>query len=103
MHYSEDHKAKTHQRIIEKTALHFHHDDVDATNLQPLMKTLNLTHGNFYAHFKSKNDLVETTLHHAVQKLPTTTTLIKHNTAHHTPHHLLRQHVTMGFRFNKKK
>lgn len=69
MRYSDDHKAKTHQRIIEEAALRFRRDGVGATGLQPLMKALGLTHGGFYAHFKSKDELVETALQHAVQAL----------------------------------
>src|SRR5690606_9604003 len=69
MRYSEDHKARTHQRIIEEAALRFRRDGVGATGLQPLMKALGLTHGGFYAHFKSKDELVETALQHAVQEL----------------------------------
>ena len=69
MRYSEDHKAKTHQRIIDEAARLFRRDGVGATGLQPLMKTLGLTHGGFYAHFKSKDELVETALRHAAQQL----------------------------------
>lgn len=69
MRYSEDHKAKTHQRIIEEAARLFRRDGVGATGLQPLMKTLGLTHGGFYAHFKSKDELVETALRHSVDTL----------------------------------
>lgn len=69
MRYSEDHKAKTHQRIIEEAALRFRRDGVGATGLQPLMKALGLTHGGFYAHFKSKDELVETALRHAAEEL----------------------------------
>lgn len=69
MRYSEDHKAKTHQRIIEEAALRFRRDGVLATGLQPLMKALGLTHGGFYAHFKSKDDLVEQALQHSAGQL----------------------------------
>lgn len=62
MRYSEDHKAQTHQRIIDEASLRFRRDGVGATGLQPLMKALGLTHGGFYAHFKSKGELVETAL-----------------------------------------
>lgn len=77
MRYSEDHKARTHQRIIEEAALRFRRDGVGATGLQPLMKALGLTHGGFYAHFKSKDDLVETALQHAVQELASSTEALK--------------------------
>jgi TetR/AcrR family transcriptional regulator, transcriptional repressor for nem operon len=69
MRYSEEHKAQTHQRIIEEAARLFRRDGVSATGLQPLMKTLGLTHGGFYAHFKSKDELVETALRHSAEKL----------------------------------
>jgi TetR/AcrR family transcriptional regulator, transcriptional repressor for nem operon len=69
MRYSEDHKAQTHQRIIEEAAHLFRRDGVGATGLQPLMKSLGLTHGGFYAHFKSKDELVEKALHHSVEQM----------------------------------
>lgn len=69
MRYSEDHKAHTHQRIIDEASERFRRDGVGATGLQPLMKALDLTHGGFYAHFKSKDDLVEQALSAAVAKL----------------------------------
>ncbi|MET1080168.1 MAG: TetR/AcrR family transcriptional regulator [Pseudomonas sp.] len=68
MRYSEDHKAQTHQRILEEAARLFRRDGVAATGLQPLMKALGLTHGGFYAHFKSKDDLVEQALGQAIRQ-----------------------------------
>ena len=65
MRYSQDHKAQTHQRIIKEASGLFRRDGIGATGLQPLMKSLGLTHGGFYAHFSSKNDLVEKALQHA--------------------------------------
>jgi AcrR family transcriptional regulator len=69
MRYSQDHKAQTHQRIIKEASARFRRDGIDATGLQPLMKALNLTHGGFYAHFKSKSELVETALQAAAADL----------------------------------
>jgi AcrR family transcriptional regulator len=77
MRYSEDHKAQTHQRIIDEAARLFRRDGVGATGLQPLMKTLGLTHGGFYAHFKSKDQLVETALRQAAQELDQVTAEIQ--------------------------
>lgn len=62
MRYAEDHKAQTHQRILAEAAARFRRDGIGATGLQPLMNALGLTHGGFYAHFKSKDDLVEKAL-----------------------------------------
>jgi len=69
MRYSEDHKAQTHKRIVEEASERFRRDGVGATGLQPLMKALGLTHGGFYAHFKSKDDLVAQALRAAADKL----------------------------------
>jgi len=69
MRYSEDHKAQTHQRIIDEASARFRRDGIGATGLQPLMKALGLTHGGFYAHFKSKDDLVEQSLRKAADDL----------------------------------
>ncbi|WP_110946722.1 TetR/AcrR family transcriptional regulator [Pseudomonas bohemica] len=69
MRYAEDHKAQTHQRILHEAAARFRRDGIGATGLQPLMKALGLTHGGFYAHFKSKDDLVEKALRCAVDQL----------------------------------
>lgn len=69
MRYPDDHKAKTHQRIVDEAAMRFRRDGVLATGLQPLMKALGLTHGGFYAHFKSKEDLVDQALRHSADQL----------------------------------
>lgn len=62
MRYAHDHKAQTHERILHEASARFRRDGIGATGLQPLMKALGLTHGGFYAHFKSKGDLVEQAL-----------------------------------------
>ena len=62
MRYSQDHKAQTHQRIIKEASARFRRDGIAGTGLQPLMKALGLTHGGFYSHFKSKDELVEKAL-----------------------------------------
>lgn len=71
MRYSQDHKAQTHQRIIQEASERFRRDGIDATGLQPLMKALGLTHGGFYSHFKSKDELVEKALQAAATQLDT--------------------------------
>lgn len=69
MRYSADHKAQTFDRIVKEAAARFRKDGIGATGLQPLMKALGLTHGGFYAHFKSKDDLVETALRSASEEM----------------------------------
>ncbi|VVO65758.1 TetR/AcrR family transcriptional regulator [Pseudomonas fluorescens] len=65
MRYSQDHKAQTHRRIIKEASARFRKDGIGATGLQPLMKALGLTHGGFYSHFRSKDELVEKALQEA--------------------------------------
>ncbi|RMN07674.1 TetR family transcriptional regulator [Pseudomonas syringae pv. coriandricola] len=69
MRYALDHKAQTHQRIVKEASMRFRRDGIGATGLQPLMKALGLTHGGFYAHFKSKDDLVEQAMSHALDEV----------------------------------
>lgn len=73
MRYSEDHKAQTRQRIIVEAARRFRRDGVSATSVPTLMKALNLTHGGFYAHFQSKDELVEEALRHCAIELDAVT------------------------------
>ena len=72
MRYSQDHKAQTHQRIIKEASARFRRDGIGATGLQPLMKALGLTHGGFYSHFKSKDELVEEALQAAADQCDAT-------------------------------
>lgn len=67
--YSKEHKAQTHRRIVTEASERFRRDGIDSTGLQTLMKALGLTHGGFYAHFKSKNALVDAALRDVVDGL----------------------------------
>lgn len=69
MRYSQNHKAQTHKRIIKEASARFRRDGIGATGLQPLMKALGLTHGGFYSHFKSKDELVEKALQAAGEQI----------------------------------
>jgi AcrR family transcriptional regulator len=62
MRYSQHHKAETRQRIIDEASTRFRRDGIEGTGLVPLMKALGMTHGGFYAHFPSKEALVEASL-----------------------------------------
>jgi AcrR family transcriptional regulator len=62
MRYSHTHKAETRRRIVDEAARRFRRDGVAGTGLVPLMKALGMTHGGFYAHFPSKEALVEASL-----------------------------------------
>jgi AcrR family transcriptional regulator len=69
MRYSHTHKAETRRRIVDEAARRFRRDGIEGTGLVPLMKALGMTHGGFYAHFPSKEALVEASLGAAVDAL----------------------------------
>src|SRR2546430_12185054 len=58
MRYSRRHKEETHNRLLKKAAEEFRRNGVQGTGIAPLMGRLGLTHGGFYAHFDSKNQLI---------------------------------------------
>ena len=58
MRYSEQHKAKTHERVLKKAAEQMCRRGVQATGIANLMGKVGLTHGGFYAHFPDKNALI---------------------------------------------
>lgn len=72
MRYTREHKAEIHQRIVAEASLRFRRDGVAATGVQTLMNALGLTHGAFYAHFPSKDALVEEVLRSGTEPLDAT-------------------------------
>lgn len=58
MRYTTDHKTETHERIVAKAAEEFRRHGLDGIGIANLMGALGLTHGGFYAHFPTKDDLI---------------------------------------------
>lgn len=58
MRYEKGHKDETRRRIVETAARRFRKDGIEATGIAGLMAEAGLTHGGFYAHFPSKEELV---------------------------------------------
>ena len=58
MGHSKASKATTHARLVEAAAARFKERGVDGISLSDLMKDLELTHGGFYKHFDSRDELV---------------------------------------------
>ena len=59
MRKSREEAARTRERIIAAAAEEFREHGVVATGLADLMKAAGLTHGGFYKHFASKDELVK--------------------------------------------
>lgn len=51
-------KAETRQRILAEAGKLFRRNGVDAVGVDTVMRAAGLTHGGFYAHFRSKEALV---------------------------------------------
>ena len=62
MRYSQDHKPATRRRILEAAGRRFKQDGIDGSGVATVMSDAGLTNGAFYAHFKSKEDLVANVL-----------------------------------------
>lgn len=58
MRYDNEHKQRTHQKLIEEASAAIRQHGPDNISVAALMAKVGLTHGGFYAHFKSKDDLV---------------------------------------------
>src|SRR5579863_787168 len=58
MPWSKEHKGETRERIVRSAADAFRERGMERVGVAEIMKRAGLTHGGFYAHFKSKDDLV---------------------------------------------
>ena len=64
MRYDSDHKARTRERIRDEAASAIRAAGPQGVSVGGLMKKAGLTHGGFYAHFGSKDDLVAEAIGH---------------------------------------
>jgi TetR/AcrR family transcriptional repressor of nem operon len=58
MRYSETHKDETHARLLKIAGKALRENGPDGVAVAEVMKEAGLTHGGFYAHFKSKDALL---------------------------------------------
>jgi TetR/AcrR family transcriptional regulator, transcriptional repressor for nem operon len=65
MPWPEDHKARTREKIVQAAAAAFRAGGVAGVRLEDVMASAGLTHGGFYAHFGSKEELLREALEHA--------------------------------------
>ena len=65
MPWPEDHKARTREKIVQAAAAAFRAGGVAGVRLEDVMARAGLTHGGFYAHFASKEELLREALEHA--------------------------------------
>jgi TetR/AcrR family transcriptional repressor of nem operon len=64
MRYDTEHKQRTREKVVQRAAEALREHGPDGIGVADLMKKAGLTHGGFYAHFKSKDDLVAEAIAH---------------------------------------
>ncbi|MDI6028695.1 helix-turn-helix domain-containing protein [Corticibacterium sp. UT-5YL-CI-8] len=65
MKVSQEQKAQNRSRILTEAGRLFREKGFDAVSVAEVMKAAGMTHGGFYGHFQSKDDLVAQTIAHA--------------------------------------
>ena len=68
MRKSKEEAAETRVRIIRKASKEFNQHGITGTGLADVMKSAGLTHGGFYKHFQSKDELVAEALERGLEK-----------------------------------
>jgi len=58
MRYDDNHKERTRARVLAEAAAAIRGKGAERVGVSEVMAGAGLTHGGFYAHFKSKDDLV---------------------------------------------
>jgi TetR/AcrR family transcriptional regulator, transcriptional repressor for nem operon len=66
MKVSREQMAENRRRILDAASRLFREKGFDAVSVAEVMKAAGLTHGGFYGHFESKDDLVAQALTHAL-------------------------------------
>ena len=75
MRYQPGHKAKIHQKIVEDASERVRAEGLGGAAVSAVMQDTGLTHGGFYKHFRSKDDLLVESLSEAFREF--TETLVR--------------------------
>src|SRR3954468_4207149 len=66
MRQSREEKARTHDRIVEVAARRIREEGIEGPGVAEIMRAAGLTHGGFYKHFSSRDDLIAEAVDHAL-------------------------------------
>ena len=61
-----ENKRDAHNRILDAAARRLREEGLDGTAIVPVMRDAGLTHGTFYSHFASKENLADAAFTHAI-------------------------------------
>jgi TetR/AcrR family transcriptional repressor of nem operon len=68
MRVSREQTAENHERIVEAASRLFRQQGFDGVSVDTIMRQAGLTHGGFYGHFKSKDDLAARAVASALER-----------------------------------
>lgn len=74
MRYDPEHKERTHRRIVKSASRQLRKRGLNGPAVATLMKASGLTHGGFYKHFSSRDDLVVEAVEESLRELTQTLT-----------------------------
>jgi TetR/AcrR family transcriptional regulator, transcriptional repressor for nem operon len=67
--YSPDHKAETHRKIVKDASRRVRAEGLAGAAVAAVMHDTGLTHGGFYKHFRTKDDLLLESLHEGFSEI----------------------------------
>jgi TetR/AcrR family transcriptional repressor of nem operon len=65
MRYGPEHKIETHRKIVKDASRRVRSEGLNGAAVATVMRDTGLTHGGFYKHFESKDELLVESLHEA--------------------------------------
>lgn len=69
MRYRPEHKAEIHQKIVKDASQRVRAEGLNGAAVAAVMRDTGLTHGGFYKHFASKDDLLMESLREAFREI----------------------------------
>jgi len=69
MRYRPEHRAEIHRKIVRDAARRVRAEGLTGAAVSAIMRDAGLTHGGFYKHFKSKDELVVESLREAFREI----------------------------------
>lgn len=90
MRYGSEQREKTHNNLVEAASALVRRDGPDKISVSELMKSVGLTHGGFYYHFSSREDMLARAIERA---FASTQERLDRICADHPPGEALREYI----------
>ena len=72
MRYRPEHKAEIHRQIVKDASRRIRSEGITGSAVSAVMRDAGLTHGGFYKHFESKDELLQESLSESFQEISDT-------------------------------